>query len=610
MAKREGQFNMIDRFWGYVNKIDESKIAPGFLVAGSRNVLINDGNEQRDGNPGDKIYGRKGYSVYGSRQSGVSQLDKKIDSAYVFKPNLENTERPLRAYQGAAANQGRLETYYNGTWIAVATGLTSTTMNFVNYWNATDSLAVCLISDGTSTINEWTGAIAEIDSAGANTLTIASGTWAGLNFFQSGTRKVTIGGTEYAYTGGESTATLTGVTPDPNGVVSNGDIAVQTLRANANTPGANYNVDFMDILDNQVYYGSKTSQLVYMAKGTDFSDVAFTTPVRAPNEGAEFLLDDACSGFVAGEEDMYIFSGSDYIYRSNFSLTSDGANEVASVKRLKVAPGQAALTQTSVTPIKNDVAFVTNEKTFDTLGRLENIDTPRTSPISDPVKNDFLTFDLTNASSIYWRQNIYIALPNEGLVLIFDLKNGRWQPPQTLPVSHFSIISGELYGHSSYRNETYKLFDTYQDNGIAIEYKAVMSYQDNGMEELRKHFDEFYVSLRMSANGTMTTQIDYEFRGALKTESHEISGTETTYQFAPSEDSSLGSNPIGSNPLGQSIENTENKSLYRKVHTMNLADYHEYQVTFSVETDETEWELLRFGDNAVDAEDMDNYLRD
>lgn len=610
MAKKEGQFNIVDRFWGYVNKIDESKVSPGFLVAGSRNVLINEGNDQRDGRPGDKIYGRKGYSVYGDRQSGVAVIDNGIDSKYDFKPNLENVERTLRAYQGATANTGRLETYYDGTWIAVETGLTSTVMSFINYWDATDSLAVCLIADGTSTVKEWTGAIGVIDSASTNTVTLASGTWAELNFFQSGTRKFSVDNIDYTYTGGESTDTLTGVTPDPDGVLVQGDIAVQTLRSNSNIPGSGFNVDYMGILDNQVYYGSKTSNLVYMAKGTNFTDVTFTTPVRAPNEGNQFLLDDVCAGFAPGEEDMYIFSGSDYIYRSNFTLTGDGTKEVASVKRLKVAPGQSALTKDSIIPIKNDIAFITHEKTLDTLGRLENINTPRTSPISDPVKNDFLTFTLTGASSIYFRQNIWIALPNEGLVLIFDIKNGRWQPPQNLPLSGFSIIGDEIYGHSSTRNETYKLNDTYQDNGLAIEYKAIMSYQNNGTEEVRKQFDEFYVALRMSANGEMQTQIDYEFRGALKTENHTVEGTETAYQFAPSEDSSLGSNPIGSNPLGQSVEATENKSLFRKVHTMNLTDYHEYQVTFLVESDETEWELLRFGDNAVDAEDLDNYLRD
>ncbi len=362
MAKKEGQFNIVDRFWGYVNKIDESKVSPGFLVAGSRNVLINEGNDQRDGRPGDKIYGRKGYSVYGDRQSGVAVIDNGIDSKYDFKPNLENVERTLRAYQGATANTGRLETYYDGTWIAVETGLTSTVMSFINYWDATDSLAVCLIADGTSTVKEWTGAIGVIDSASTNTVTLASGTWAELNFFQSGTRKFSVDNIDYTYTGGESTDTLTGVTPDPDGVLVQGDIAVQTLRSNSNIPGSGFNVDYMGILDNQVYYGSKTSNLVYMAKGTNFTDVTFTTPVRAPNEGNQFLLDDVCAGFAPGEEDMYIFSGSDYIYRSNFTLTGDGTKEVASVKRLKVAPGQSALTKDSIIPIKNDIAFITREK--------------------------------------------------------------------------------------------------------------------------------------------------------------------------------------------------------------------------------------------------------
>jgi len=78
---------------------------------------------------------------------------------------------------------------------------------------------------------QFNGANTTIASVTSNTIT-KNGTdaWEDTGFYNSGTRSIIIKGVEYSYTGGDSSTTLTGVSPDPTGIVLANDLAVQSPR--------------------------------------------------------------------------------------------------------------------------------------------------------------------------------------------------------------------------------------------------------------------------------------------------------------------------------------------------------------------------------------------
>jgi hypothetical protein len=53
-----------------------------------------------------------------------------------------------------------------------------------------------------------------------------------------------------------------------------------------------------------------------------------------------------------------------------------------------------------------------------------------------------------------------------------------------------SVYGGDLYIHSNGNNETYKMFDGYNDNGNAMHARAVFSYVNFGIPHQQKGFTE------------------------------------------------------------------------------------------------------------------------
>jgi len=574
---------------GYWNKPDQTNIPPGILVEGSQNVLINEG---------ERVSIRKGYTLDGQEGTGV--VADAIGSSFDWIRHLGD-ERNLRAYDD------ELEYRYvaaDGTvsWRRLANSFTSDAFNFAVYWDNSELIERLLMVNGTSNIFDWSGGVTTVASVTANTITVAgTSTWAQLGFYTTGTRAVTINGVSYAYTGGDGTTTLTGVTPDPlaGGVVA-GDIAHQTLRTTANSamtsiPAALANA-VIEVLNNQVYVGSLTNNQVYVSKQNSFTDYSFSTP-RLPGEGALLTLDAPPVGFVAQEEFMYISSGQDFWFKIGYQLSSDNTKEAVNIQRLKTTVQQGAQSQALISKVKNNVFFVSFEPTLDTLGRVELVQTPQTENISDLIEKDFNSYDFTGGSSKYYRNFMYIAVPAEGLVRMFNQSVGRWEAPQILPISRFAIIGGELYGHSSQTNETYKLFSGYNDNGNPIAAVARFSYMNGGKRANKKHMTEWYSEGYISTNTTLTLTIRREYKGAQGIASLPIDGSDSSIIFDLTSDGSLGKKSLGKRSLaGRGA--TDDESLppkFRQVNGLTGEDFWEMQPEYSSNDVDQRWEILAFG---------------
>jgi hypothetical protein len=349
--------------------------------------------------------------------------------------------------------------------------------------------------------------------------------------------------------------------------------------------------------DNQVIYGSTKSSVVWGSKVTDYKDCSFTTPLRKPGEGFKHFLDNNAVGFSQDEDNFYIFAGRDDLYKINFIISSDGSSESIITRKLRTGAGQAAISQSAIIPVKNGIMYFTNEKTLTWLTNIENIFTPQSLPTSDPIKDDFDSYDLTNVSGIFWGNAIWIAIPAENLVYIYDFDKAIWQAPQTIPVSRFSIIENVLYGHSNTSNETYKLNTGTDDNGVKIEFIAAFAYRNYGSRATLKEYDEYYSELYASSSTVIKTTHYFDYQGSQGKLETELDGSDTTYIFSPSGDYSLGKDNLGKNPLGSSTNPVSNLNKYRIIDTMKVQDFFEHQVIYSSDSENAQFELLAHGPN-------------
>lgn len=605
-------FTVVSNFeLGYRNREDITNLPPGVLVKGSQNVLTT---------TAERISARKGYTLDG----GATMIIAGITSSADWDMHI-GEERHVRVGFNTSGSNGKMQYRYvdtNGvvTWRDLMTNLDAETWNFDTFWDYdTEKKDFLLFVNGSSNIYEWSGGLATYASStfggSTGTITIAGAvSIPERNFYSAAAGSISIAGVSFNY-GTASGNDFGGVTPDPTiAGLTVGDIIHQEVKVTPNSAMTDIPATFANSLianlRNQIYIGSLTDRTVYISKLNDYTDYSFATP-RAVGEGALVTLDGVPTAFIPQEDKMTVSANKDQWYETQFVLSSDLQNEAFQINRLKTTSRQGARSQAATTKLKNDIAFISFEPTLNTIGRIKNVVlTQQTENISNPIKNDFDAYDFSNCSTFYFREFLYVAVPAEGLVRIYNLINGFWEAPQILPISRFSIIDGELYGHSYQTSETYQMFTGYNDNGAPIDSRAYFSYNNYGTRTKSKGINSIYSEGYMSPKTNLTLHNIYEIDGCALSTQYDISGT-SRFVCTYSDDASLGKVSLGKNPLGSSLQQTNPNGLppkFRWIRTFPEHYFYEHQIGFTSNGIDQQWEILAFGVQLLPNTDLNNAI--
>ncbi len=618
-GNENAKFKLLDSFkLGYRNREDKTNLPAGVLIQGSQNVLTNTSG---------RISIRKGYTLDGQAETTVGS---NIQSSYDWFTS-KGYERNLRAGFLSATNNGKLQyryvasagDYYNGTtftagqiyWIDLVTSQTSVSYNFATIWNSTGLIQKLLFVNGAHAVSEWTGGVVTMLSATSNTITLKGAlTWEQLGFNPT-TGSVTINGTDYAYTGGTSTLTLTGVSGSPAAEPVNSVIhQTPVVTSSFTTIPSTFNFDLIAGLANHIFYGDFKNNTIYLSKEGDYTSAAESSP-RIASDGGLAILQAPPTSFIPQETDMYAFAGMDLAYRSVFKISADNVNEAFGMQQLKTTGLQGAQSQAWTTKIKNNIAYLSFEPIINSLGLVQDIlSFPQVTDLSFSIVNDLNAYDPTGGSNFYYRNFLYSAFPAEGLVRVYNMTDPEhvyWEAPLILPISRFSVINGELYGHSSQVGETYKLFTGFNDNGNIIQAIAKFSYQHGPSRAASNSFNEFYVEGYISSNTTLNLGLEYDIDGCATNTNFDILGTNTRIVCILSATNSLGKNSLGKEPLGGQILQTSNTALppkFRVIQTFPRVPYYEFSPSFSSEGIDQQWEILCFGPSSTPTTEGQNNI--
>jgi hypothetical protein len=419
-----------------------------------------------------------------------------------------------------------------GTGSGFRVNITAINNGSVNAINVTNPGSAYSVGNGTATTGgTGTGATIDILTTVQGSIIIeGTRSAAELGFFNaSGSQTLLINGTEYIYTNTTGTA-FTGINTNPSAEPV-GSVIVQAPIVTANVAMTGLPATFANSLiaslGNQVYVGSLVNNSVYVSKTNNYKNYSYSTP-RVVGEGALFTFDSTPVAFIPQEKSMYFSCGHDLWYETVFQLSADLAKESLTINKLKTSTNQGAQSQAMVQKTSNDVVFVDYNPVLTTLGRVSGvIATPQNTDLSYPIINDFNTYDFTDGSVLTFKQFIYVAVPQEGLIRIYnqtDKTNQYWEAPVTYPVSRFAVIDGELYGHSYNTPETYKLFTGYNFNGAPIPMVAAFSYQNDDIRSQLKGFNEVYVEGYVNQNTTFTLGVRKEIDGCAVDATFELLG--------------------------------------------------------------------------------------
>lgn len=603
-------FSLAEETLGYVTSPDKTNTDKRFLVAGSQNVLI---DYQK------KYKTRAGYLRLGPENTALTENR----NAWTWNTST-GSELPQKFYDD------ELEVYLTtvdgvqiDAWTRVAQGWSTTNkLRAATWFDATENIDLQIMVQGDANLYEWNGAITVVDSVTVNTITKkGTTTWAQNRAYTSRNKIFTCvrTSTDYTYTGGESTTTLTGVASTVG--LLPGDILVQKIVTNSNKPLSGYTNDIIYDFENQICIGSYSNEEVYISKNTSFTDFAFSSP-RAAGEGALLTLTDPTRAIKSLGSLLLIFSGLSTIFKVEFEQLAVGSTltETIKVKKLDVGVNQGALNQECVIAIGNMLAYLTNEVAVRTIESPDDLTGINPKTLSNPIKPDF---DAENwdpdATYGTWYKNILIftaGATSRMYMLNYvqdadgDLKR-FWNPPQILPVGPMSIInSGDgpmLHGHSNSVPESYLLFygqsDGQYDNmnvadKLPINAIAACAYNSFGNRAWQKNFDEYFIEGEATFNtNDLLLTINYDFSGATQQLERTIDGSDLSILEGVIDFNSLAQQSLGINPLGGLLNPPSDTRKFRVVFEIAKEDFYQIQAIFSTNDVDRYWAITAHGPN-------------
>jgi len=597
------KYQVIEETLAYVTAEDVTNTSERYLTAGSQNMLI---NQQR------KVVTRNGNTLYGAGDASLTP----IRNGYTW---VNSTGESLKVRVKNGVLQAYFETLGATTinaWTNILTGMsTSVRPRFNTWYKATEFLDLLVFVWSDTNLYAWGGGAAVVASLTSTTVTKnGTETWAEDRFFTTGNKTLVCvrTGTEYTYTGGESTTTLTGIA-DTTGIIA-GDILVQKVVTTSNKPTADMVNNTVYTYQNQLCVGSDTDQTVYVSKNTDYTNFAYSAP-RVPGEGALFTLDGKCNGIIELDEHLVIFSGKDSIYKAVPKEITVGSTltETFAVEKFQVGINQSAQSQDVIQVVGSKAYYLSFEPAFRELPSpllLAGGSKPQT--LSNPIKPDFDAEDWTNAASTWYKNAYYLSAPTTGRLYILEFRedaDGKlrrfWQTPQIMSINAFSAGVDALVGHSSVVGESYTLFDSdaFSDihsggEKLPIHYIAAFSYRNYGERVNMKTFDEYFVEGEISPSTAIDVCLRYDYGGNTQELTDSISGADTDILLETLIQTSLAQQPLGQHPLGGSIEAPSGTAKFRKIFEFAREDFVEIQDIYESNDTDQYWSIIARGANA------------
>jgi len=605
-------FILGEETFGYQTSTDPSNSDRRLLIAGSKNVLI---DYQR------KVKIRPGYTRLGVANTSITENRNAWtwDTSTGFKVPQKFYDDELEAYLTS------VDGIEINAWTRISNGWSTTKkLRADTVFDATENIDLQIMVNGNDNLYEFNGAFAVVASVTAVTITKeGTQTFAENRFYTTRDKTVVCvrTGSEYTYTGGEGSTTLTGIA-DTTGLQA-GDILVQKIVTTATSPASGRNNDTIHCFENQIILGSETDELIYGSKNNDYNDFAFSSP-RAAGEGFKLTLTDDTRAINSLGSLLLIFAGRSTIFKVEFEQLAVGSSIVETVRIKKIDTGidQGALNHECVIPIGNSLAYLSNEVALRIISNPEDLTgiDPRT--FSNPIKPDFDAedWDVGNTYMTWYKNIIFItaAAGSRTYMLNFiEDADGKllrfWNPPQVLPIGPMSVIdSGNgpvLHGHSNAVPETYLLFDGQSDgqyldmnveDKLPIDARAVFAYNSFGKRGHQKNFDEYYVEGEITPSTTdLGFSLNYDFEGSTQILDRTIDGSDEDILEGVVGFNSLAQQSLGSNPLGSLLNPPSTARKFRTVLELAKEDFHQLGVTFSTNDVDRYWAIIAHGPNAM-----------
>ena len=598
-------------FGGYVSAVDRTIVGRRFMVKGSKNTYLTKRGT---------IANRPGLLRRGAVDATVADTK----ASYEWDTSL-GAQRVLRVNNGKLQLETDIVTAGSYVWYDLFT-VAGTRMFFEPWWDNGVKKDILLMCDGTDSMKYWSGGLGKVSSATANTIVLSAAV--ATQGFSVASGNVIVNGVEYAYTG-SSASTLTGVTPDPSALAVN-SVVTQKVETDSDTVEADFEIDFIKVINNQLYAGSESSRLLYISKNTDWDDFTKSSP-RATGEGDTLTLDESPVG-IGIRDGLGIAATKKAFYEVSFKQITVGSSlsEQTNVKKVPMSSKKGAIRHEFIgNDDDGELIYLSRDHQLHVYGEFADYNNVKFPSLSLDIEQELEDEDFTGGHMKVSGMFIYLTAPNNGRVWINEKRvavnrNGNietdrfWYAPFICNISRIAVIDDEEYGHSNANPQLYQMWNTLQWHDDApsdepIPYDSVLALGYRSAGEDRAHyigFDKYYIEGYMTEGSVVYGALAFEYKGSEGVQIMILNDEEEEEEpefFTGDIGVSLGDAALGDNPLGDQTtdEEAEQELLpkFRTIEDVEVTHVHEYQPRIYSSEPGARWEILALGGNELISEE-------
>lgn len=584
------QWVNIDTFQGYQTKYDQEKISDG-AAANGQNTTPNET---------DRISIRDlGYTLF-PESATYSTTNTKVGTLHTFrKRDAENII--IRAVSST------LEWYETSStrWEVLKSGYSSDDFGFADNNVNTDQVSYTYFGNGVQPFSRWTGEHSILTSAlvGAEvTINVAS-----TDGFPT-TGIITYCGTEQAY----SAKTATTFTVVSAVACASGRGVAEAVREFATSSFPRGNIYLF--ADNRLWISGVSSslQVVYFSSygsSTNFGSLSSLVSDSTDASAGLFNLAEGggpVTAMVMDEESIYVFKRS-IIYRATLTDTTYSVTPLKAFDQKSQTTG--AVNKRSTFTSSNGVLYITPDNQIMLLDRVEQVDYPQITAISDIIKPtvDDLFFD--DATGIVFGDKVYLGCKTtaEGtsndVVLVYNTHTKIWDTP---------IVGWNVGDWAIYQDETADLEELHFGDGITANTYVVTSIPQDyiydttaswrskqytfGLQHALKYVENVYVEGYISPSTDLNISLLLDEDGFTQRYSTTLSGSDSEYIYDSSLYNAFGLTPFGTRRFGAQ-EDLSGKKKFRIYlgKDFRQAPFYNAQIEFASSGENQQWEVTGYG---------------
>lgn len=523
---------------GLITKLEPNKLPMGAALELKNVVFDSDG----------AIGPRGGFTIFGNNTAAAGRV--RTTKTYTRR---DGVEVPTRVRDNSTNTIWEWYSSVSGNWETLYATFTTGYRAAIWEFN-TSSADRCFFTNGVDNLREWNGAITNLNGAlvGAEaTITVDSTT----GFAASGS--IIIGGTTVTYSGKNATQ-FTGAAGTPAAADNAGvtQLTAATSLTGTSNPVGRIVVTGMARAWVSGYDTTGSSMIV--SKINDPVNYAYATP-RIPGEGG---LED----FVEGGgplTSLYFKDGSVVVFKRHSIILYKLQQENVSTDEFPVrkvliqGPDVGSISHSATIGAYNDVFFVSKKGGIRRLSRVGNaqLEVFDAIDLSDPIRPTIKDYDFSDASATFYDQKYMLACKSTSAqgandrVLVYDYRTNGWSIWH-MSVNDWFIYGGELYFGSSAAQNTYKMFDGYEDSaGISIGAEWRSGFIDIEPGHLKSQY-LLYVEGSIATGTTLTFYINYDDGGRTTQVTKTITGSTSNAYVLAGSAPTFGSFSFGTTAFG------------------------------------------------------------